>query len=283
MKWMPLSRSSQRAKLWGQVVLTLGLFVLCSSHLLPAQAVFTGPVDYPVGAEPNSVVVADFNGDGLPDIATANSSVNTVTVDVQNLDGTFQLPVSYAVGKSPASLQVADVNGDGKPDLLVVNLGDNTVSVLLNNGDGTFLAQKVTSIIGPIANATCCISVADFNGDGKPDVAAPVPQPTTQGAYGVAILLGNGDGTFQTPVIYPTNAAGSDMPLSPLDFNKDGKQDIAAGNSILLGNGDGTFQAPISVTLPSGPWVVADFLNQDGNPLDIAASGLTILFYGQRQ
>ena len=193
---------------------------------------------------------------------------------LQNLDGTFQPPVSYAVGNSPASLQVGDVNHDGKPDLVVVNLSDNTLSVLLGNGDGTFQAQKVTTIIGPITGATCCLALADFNGDGKLDVAAPVPVPTQVGAYGVAILLGKGNGTFGPPVIYPTN--GKSSAIVAADFNNDGKPDVAAGNSILLGNGDGTFEAPINVALLSGPLVVADF-NQDGN-LDIATSGLTILY-----
>jgi hypothetical protein len=273
MKCGPTSIPSRITQLCFLSLFSFGMFLLSASPDLSAQSVFTGPLDYVIGAQPNSMIVADLNGDGLLDLATADSYGNSVTVVLQNSDGTFQAPVSYAVGNSPATLQVADVNQDGKPDLLVVNLSDNTFSVLLGNGDGTFQAQIVTTIIGPIANATCCLAVADFNGDGKPDVAAPVPVITTQGAYGVAILLGNGDGTFQTPVVYPTTAA-SDA-IAAADFNNDGKLDIAAGNSILLGNGDGTFQAPISVPL-SGPLVVADF-NQDGN-LDIATSGVTILY-----
>jgi hypothetical protein len=273
MKYGPPSFPSRIAKLRFLALFSFGMFLLSAPPDLSAQSVFTGPLDYVVGAQPNSMVVADLNGDGLLDLATADSYVNTVTVELQNSDGTFQLPVSYAVGNSPATLQVADVNQDGKPDLLVVNLSDNTLSVLLGNGDGTFQAQIVTTIIGPIANATCCLAVADFNGDGKPDVAAPVPVVTTQGAYGVAILLGNGDGTFQAPVIYPTITA-SDA-IAAADFNNDGKPDIAAGNSVLLGNGDGTFQAPLSVPI-GDPLVIADF-NQDGN-LDIATSGVTILY-----
>ena len=259
---------------WLFPAFVLSMLLLSVSASLSAQNVFSGPMDYVVGAQPNSAVVADFNGDGLPDFATANSYDNTVTVVLQNLDGTFQPPVKYAVGNSPASLQVGDVNHDGKPDLVVVNLSDNTLSVLLGNGDGTFQTQKVTIIIGPITGATCCLALADFNGDGKLDVAAPVPVPTQVGVYGVAILLGNGDGTFQTAVIHPTNAKSSAIVAA--DFNNDGKPDIAAGNSILLGKGDGTFQTPINVALPSSPLVVADF-NQDGN-LDIATSGLVILY-----
>jgi hypothetical protein len=270
----PPSKVSQLVKLGFIFVFCAGMFLLLAVPGSSAQSVFTGPVDAVVGPEPNSVVVADFNGDGLADIATANSSANSVTVVLQNSDGTFQPPVSYAVGNSPASLQMGDVNKDGKPDLLVVNLNDNTLSVLLGNGNGTFQAQKVTTIIGPITGATCCLAVADFNGDGNLDVAAPVPVPTIQGAYGVAILLGKGDGTFHAPVIYPTNAKST--VIAAADFNNDGNQDIAAGSSILLGKGDGTFQSPISVPLVSDPLVIADF-NQDGN-LDIATGGITILY-----
>jgi hypothetical protein len=269
-KSMPL----QISRHWFFHAFGLGLLLLWASASLSGQKVFTGPMDYVVGAQPNSIVVADFNGDGLSDFATANVYVNTVTVVLQNPDGTFQPYVSYAVGNYPASLQVGDVDNDGKPDLVVVNLSDNTMSVLLGNGDGTFQAQIVTTIIGPITGATCCLALADFNGDGKLDVAAPVPVPTQVGTYGVAILLGNGNGTFQAPVIYPTNTESSAIVAA--DFNHDGKPDIAAGNSILLGNGDGTFQALISEPLPSGPLVIADF-NQDGN-LDIATSGITILY-----
>ena len=270
----PPSNVSQLVKLGFIFVLCAGTFLLLAVPRSSAQSIFTGPVDAVVGAEPNSVVVADFNDDGLADMATENSSANSVTVVLQNSDGTFQPPVSYAVGNSPASLQVGDVNKDGKLDLLVVNLNDNTLSVLLGNGNGTFQAQKVTTIIGPITGATCCLAVADFNRDGNLDVAAPVPVPTEQGAYGVAILLGKGDGTFQAPVIYPTNAKST--VIAAADFNNDGNPDIAAGGSILLGKGDGTFQAPISVPLVSGPLVIADF-NQDGK-LDIATGGITILY-----
>jgi hypothetical protein len=94
-------------------------------------SIFSGPPDYVVGSYPESVVIADLNGDGHPDIATANQLSNNISILLQNSDGTFQPTVNYAVGKGPMWLQVGDVNNDGKPDLLVVNTTDNTLGVLL--------------------------------------------------------------------------------------------------------------------------------------------------------
>ena len=221
------------------------------------------------------MVIGDFNGDGRPDIATANSVSNDVSVLLQNSDGTFQAAVRYPVGNGPASLQVGDVNGDGKLDLVLVNSTDSTLGILLGNGDGTFQAQQLTTLP---SGSLPYMAVGDFNGDGKADVALGEPLPQV-GNYALAVLLSNGDGTFQAPVTYPVNAAPAALAVG--DFNNDGKPDIvtasivAAGVSVLLGNGDGTFQtAVISATSvqmqPPSLFLLADF-NQDGI-LDIAAT-----------
>ncbi len=253
-------------------------------------SIFSGPRDYVVGSYPESVVVADFNGDGRPDIATANQLSNNISILLQNSDGTFQPAVNYSVGKGPMWLQVGDVNNDGKPDLLVVNTTDNTLGVLLGNGDGTFQSQKLTTITGapfPCVGVPAvgnCLAIGDFNGDGKLDAAIAVPLPIS-GTFGVAVLLGNGDGTFQpNPATYSLSLGPS--ALASADVNKDGKLDLVSVGSgltvgsggvvsVLLGNGDGTFQTAKNTPFPnpSGPiagLVVADF-NLDGNP-DVATS-----------
>jgi hypothetical protein len=137
------------------------------------------------GFEAFSVAVADVNGDGKPDLVVANfcASYNNgcigpspLGVLLGNGDGTFQTAVTYSSGAYRAeSVVVADVNGDGKPDIVVTNLcmnedcsnGNGSVSVLLGNGDGTFQTAATYSSGG--YNATS-VSVADVNGDGKPDL-----------------------------------------------------------------------------------------------------------------
>jgi VCBS repeat protein len=93
------------------------------------------PRSFPAGLDPFDVVSADFNGDGIPDLAVTNYSNPKpchVSVMLGNGDGTFQPPVQFRVGVSPAQLVVADFNHDGKPDIATINGGDSTISILLN-------------------------------------------------------------------------------------------------------------------------------------------------------
>ena len=245
-----------------------------------------------------SVAVADVNGDGKPDLLVANecgsSTCSNGSVDVLlgNGDGTFQPAVSYGSGGFSAhSVAVADVNGDGKPDAIVANFCvDNTspcpgssVGVLLGNGDGTF--QPAVSY-GSGVGYGASVAVADVNGDGKPDL---VVANRCVGEFGcndypgmVAVLLGNGDGTFQTEISYrDTGGDGGDVfSAAVADVNGDGKPDLLVANEcgssncnngsvgVLLGNGDGTFQGAVSYG--SGGYeaysvAVAD-VNGDGKP-----------------
>ncbi|MFH1620538.1 MAG: FG-GAP-like repeat-containing protein, partial [Patescibacteria group bacterium] len=105
-------------------------FSLCYAGFLSA-------VDYGVGNHPRLVFAADLDGDGDDDLATANYSSNSVSILVNNGDGTFVAAVNYAVGNRPATVFAADLDGDGDNDLAVANYYSDNVSVLLNNGDGT--------------------------------------------------------------------------------------------------------------------------------------------------
>ena len=258
--------------------LALVLALVTPVAMAQGSSVFNGPRDYAVGSSPNSVVIGDFNGDGRPDIATANRLSNSISVLLQNSGGTFQTAVSYPVGNSPTSLQVGDVNGDGKLDLLLINSIDNTLGLLLGNGDGTFQAQQVTTLPG---SSLSLLAAGDFNGDGKTDIAVAASAPQV-GKYNAAIMLGNGDGTFHSPVTY--SVPSQPMSLATADFNNDGKLDlVSAGTStngtaaisLLFGDGDGTFQTAINTTVNAimAGLVLADF-NQDGK-LDIATATLT--------
>ena len=224
------------------------------------------------------VAVADLKGDGKLDLVVSDYADNYVSVFLGNGDGTFQPGVTYAVGTNPTSVAVADVNGDGKPDLVVSDqncsggsCGTGIISILLGNGDGTF-RPRVDHEVGQDPN---WIIVGDFNRDGKLDLAVMDGQGNAY-TSAVLILLGNGDGTFQSPVSYPlnTNAASG----ATADFNGDGKLDIAVVDniglvSILLGNGDGTFQTRTDYSVGASPWgslAIGDF-NEDGH-LDIAVA-----------
>jgi FG-GAP-like repeat/Cep192 domain 4/HYDIN/CFA65/VesB-like, Ig-like domain len=225
------------------------------------------------GAGFSRMVAGDFNGDGRLDLATTNYADGTVSILLGNGDGTFRHHVDYPVGQSITPITVGDVNGDGKLDLLVGDAWTATYAVLLGNGDGTF---KPYISYPTIANPQSLV-LADFNGDGKLDLAV---FSETSGNTGLQILLGNGDGTFQSFATYATGCGPdtTDCSATVADLNGDNRLDLVVRNaptdtvSVLLGNGDGTFQGPL--TFATGPQpqqvMVGDF-NGDGQ-LDLAVT-----------
>src|SRR5207248_254815 len=92
---------------------------------------------------PRSVVLADINGDGKPDLLVGNQTAGTVSVFLGNGNGTFQSAATFTVGSAPRPLTVADANADGRPDVVVPN-GGTSVSVLLNTANGNFTGQVYT-------------------------------------------------------------------------------------------------------------------------------------------
>jgi hypothetical protein len=201
---------------------------------------------FPVGVQPYSVAVADLNGDGRPDIVTANKSENTVSVLMGHGDGSFAPQKPLVVGQDPTWVAVTDVNGDGKPDIITADKTGPDISVLLGNGAGTFQPQETF----PVDVVPNWIGVADDNGDGKPDVVAGGGDSIL--GEGIAtVLLGNGDGTFQ---VQASSTVGSiPRAMAVADLNGDGKPDLVTANflsgtvSVLLGNGT----APSSPSKPS--------------------------------
>jgi hypothetical protein len=231
----------------------------------------------PPSALPYSVAIGDLNGDGRPDVVTANIWADTVSVLLGNGDGTLQPKQDYATGSAPRAVAIGDLNGDGKPDLVAPSAG--AVSVLLGNGDGTFQAkQDYATGAGPFS-----VSIGDLNGDGLPDIVT-----SNYGSQNVSVLLGNGDGTFQAKHDYATGAPNPDS-VAVADVNGDGVPDLVtanqnwgsswsysaepAGISVLLGNGDGTFQTARDFATGPEPYSVAiGDLNGDGRPDLVSAN-----------
>jgi len=126
------------------------------------------------GTSPSAIAVGDFNGDGQPDLAVAESGKKKVDIYKGNGDGTFALLSSPATGNDPVSVVVGDFNADGKLDFAVTNKTDGTTTIMLGNGSGTvFTAATGSPFLTGTGTATkpAAIATADFNGDGSADLA----------------------------------------------------------------------------------------------------------------
>jgi FG-GAP-like repeat/Abnormal spindle-like microcephaly-assoc'd, ASPM-SPD-2-Hydin len=190
----------------------------------------------------------------------------------------FESRSSSSVTAYPVSVAVGDFNHDGKMDAAVADWYYGKVAILLGNGNGTF-QPAVHYDIDSQGESVYWIATADFNGDGNADLAV-----ADYLGSNISILLGNGDGTFQSPVQYATTQTPSFVAVG--DFNGDKIPDLIVADapyvSVLLGNGDGTFQAPkdTSILPPASliPLTVGDF-NGDGK-LDAAVISMGSLQLG---
>ncbi len=235
---------------------------------------FQAPTTYAAGANPIAIASGDFNRDGKLDLAVGNAFANTVSIFLGNGDGTFLPPQTYAVGRGPQSIAVSDFDGDGFLDLAVLDRNDSNVTILLGQGDGTFQAELNVCedpLTIPVGDSGQIIVAADFNGDGKADLAVTDAENSQ-----VDVLLGLGDGNFAPQVTY--GVGFNPIGLAVADFNGDGFPDLAVANaeqssvSVLLGVGDGTFQPQVNYGTGNAPegLSVGDF-NGDGK-MDLVAS-----------
>jgi hypothetical protein len=260
------------------------LCVALTSPLVAAQSrQFLQAPQYSTGASsnPQAFAVADFNNDGIPDVAVANANANSVSIFLGNGDGTFTQvncgsTLNCATGTNPQGIAAADFNQDGNMDLAVTNFNSNTITILFGNGQGAFSVQpSVSTGTNPRG-----IAAADFSGDGYPDIVV-----ANSGSNNVGLLLNNGSGGFGTETTYSTGLR-QPWAVAVGDFNNDQILDIVVGfdniynlievflgqttNGAFSGFGPqsqystgSTQGAPISVA-------VGD-LNGDGN-LDVAVA-----------
>jgi len=282
--------------------LFLTSFIFVLSSLVAAQNnMFSTIPNITVGTNPLAVAVGDFNGDGIPDLAVANSGSNSVSVLIGNGDGSYWPAANFNVGTYPAAIAAGDFNHDGHLDLAVVNSNPNangvggSVTIMTGRGNGDFAPPFGTYSVGYLPTA---LAIGDFDGDGNPDLAVVVsnPNPYLNSGY-VSLLMGKPDGTFQAGNNYAAGIGSTSIAAG--DFNGDGKLDLAVGAAIngnifnpqsnvtiLINNGSGGFSAASSFDVaPLGTIPIsiaaADFNNDGRLDLAIALDGTSNLIIAQ--
>ena len=237
---------------------------------------FKKPVYYKTNDNVWGIVSADFNHDGIRDLAFAEFFSSQVGIMLGKGSGTFEAPRYFTV---PGALQLAvgDFNGDHKLDLAVVEYGGtghSSLGIFLGDGQGNF-KNSATYELGIESNS---LAVADFNGDGHLDVAV-----TNRLGYGkngkegsVMVFFGRGDGTLRKPDLY--ELGGQPYGIATGDFNGDHHPDLAitqdTGRSIaiFMNSGHGRFTHTITYKVHVGAvYVAIADLDRNGTP-DLAVS-----------
>jgi len=221
------------------------------------------------GSDGRKIVTGDWEGDGLLDVALVSNYGGAVFTFAGNGDGTFgPQPIASLSDALLEGVATGDFNGDGRLDIVAGRVVADDVAVLLGNGDGTFGA----AVLYPVGVSPLAVSVADFNRDGRPDLAVldanwhdSVPDPIPEGS--LSILFGNGDGTFAAPVQYPSGGAA--LSLAVGDLNGDGAPDAVIANS----HGPGGEASDLSVFLNDGTGVL-------GSPTTLALDVADYFPYG---
>ncbi|NUQ81863.1 MAG: VCBS repeat-containing protein [Bacteroidetes bacterium] len=223
---------------------------------------FAPAVNYPVTGNPFFAQATDMNGDGHPDLVTANWVSEEVSVLLNAGDGTFGSANSFTIGGVPNNFFAADLDNDGDLDFISVNTDDdNDISVLINNGDGT-IASPVKY---PIGDGTWTATAGDIDGDGDIDLISG-----NSWAYTLSVFPNNGNGTFAEKVNFETNNNTSFITSS--DVDNDGDLDLVTVNywenngTVFKNNGSGSFDGgtDFSIGLKVGSLTSGD-VDSDGD------------------
>lgn len=202
---------------------------------------FTALPDVPAGSKPWSIAAGDLNGDGVPDVATANNGSSTLSILLNNGTASFPGgPIEKPTGGGTRGIAIGDVNGDGAADVATANGTGNDVTVWFGNGAG---AYPVSASV-PVGTNPSSVTIGDVNGDAWADLC--VTNQTGLVSNAVSITLGNGSASLPAPTFYPVGQFPSLARVADLDA--DGRQDIVACN---YGGSSATILHNVSVPPPA--------------------------------
>jgi len=250
---------------------------------VPMQFASESPL-FDVGNALTAIAVADFNGDGKPDVATADAFSDTVSVLINttaagSMNISFEPRRSLPSGHYPFGITAADINGDGKPEIIATNSKANespnaadTISVFINTTVGTAVSFAGKQDIA-VGDGPAGVESGDLNGDGKADLAV-----TNAGSSNVTVLINTTPANGQTPTFNTATFLTGSGPrgLAIVDLNRDGKLDLVTANPAQGAQGN-TISALLNATSQGGGTPVfgtkQDF-TAGGDPIDVSAGDL---------
>ena len=245
------------------------LYFIGQSLLFPVQSYSQGchspdfetAVNFNVNLYPVSVTTDDFNLDGNPDVAVANSLNKSISLLLGDGNGEFTNTININLGSNPSSITTGDFNNDSFPDLATISSSKNSGSVLIGDGTGNFSISTTFSV----GKYPTSVAVGDFNGDNNQDLVV-----ANYNLNKVSVLLNNGSGGFSTAINF--TVAGYSSFVAVGDFNNDNNADIVVANafpnsiSLLLGDGTGNFGTASNFNVGRYPTsITVDDFNKDGN------------------
>jgi len=304
---------------------------LPSETPIPVPVQLSVATNFPIGSGASAMAVSDFNQDGFLDIATANSGAEDLSIALGDGAGGFTLKTNIQIGTVPQGIAAGDFDNDSFPDLIATRVFGSAAIILKGLGNGTFASPTLQPFntsaaggavlmrdfnndgkqdfvaalnngftislgngAGGFSNAVPRIIVADknietadFNNDGKLDLAEPISSSKV-----VAVMLGNGDGTFGTATNFsvPSNPATTVSGVVVAgDLDKDGNVDLAVAQqsttnslTVLWGNGSGGFPTKTNYNLGISLETVAiSDLNRDQIPdLVLGYGGVVYVMVG---